>query len=108
LPYDTKEKQQAWRLQNRERSRVWREKVYKARYDYLCKAKARPCVDCGVQYPFYIMEFDHVRGSKKNTVFTLWNNLNAMLEELAKCDVVCSNCHAARTYFRRMQETKGK
>ena len=26
---------------------------------------------------------------------------DTILEEIAKCDVVCSNCHRARTYFRR-------
>jgi hypothetical protein len=67
--------------------------------------KARPCADCGVQYPPYIMDFDHVTGEKLDDVCGLrrrmmeWEKIAA---EVAKCDVVCSNCHRARTYFRRL------
>ena len=64
-------------------------------------AKDRPCADCGVQYPYYVMQFDHVRGEKKFNLGGGWNNsIEAIQEEIAKCDVVCANCHAERTYQR--------
>lgn len=31
-------------------------------------AKSVPCVDCGKEYPPYVMDFDHVRGNKKFTI----------------------------------------
>jgi len=65
------------------------------------EAKDRPCADCGVQYPYYVMQFDHVRGEKKFNLGGGWNNsIEAIQEEIAKCDVVCANCHAERTYQR--------
>lgn len=64
-------------------------------------AKDKPCADCGIQYPYYVMQFDHVRGEKKFNLGGGWNNsIEAIREEIAKCDVVCSNCHAERTYQR--------
>ena len=65
------------------------------------EAKDRPCADCGVQYPYYVMQFDHVRGEKKFNLGGGWNNsVEAIQEEIAKCDVGCANCHAERTYQR--------
>lgn len=65
----------------------------------------RPCSDCGVQHPYYCMDFDHVRGRKE---FELWRvgdhvtNLDRIKEEIAKCDLVCKNCHAKRTFIRNL------
>lgn len=61
-------------------------------------------MDCGIGYPFYVMQFDHRPG--ENKCFSLGGAANrnlprAVLEaEIAKCDVVCGNCHAERTYQR--------
>lgn len=27
-------------------------------------SKNKPCVDCNIKYPYYVMEFDHVRETK--------------------------------------------
>ena len=32
--------------------------------DYVDTLKRVPCADCGVEYPPYVMDFDHVRGEK--------------------------------------------
>jgi hypothetical protein len=76
-------------------------------------AKAHPCADCGVQYPPYVMQLDH-RGDKLFTVSSLLSSgqmkgaqrrditMEMLLAEIAKCDVVCANCHAARTYFQNL------
>ena len=61
-----------------------------------------PCADCGKNFPYYIMEFDHVRGSKRGNVSTISDNSwKQVLEEIDKCDVVCSNCHKRREYDRK-------
>ena len=70
----------------------------------LNELKQRPCADCGVSYPPYVMEFDHVTGTKLDDVCNLRRRLvkwQTILAEIAKCEVVCANCHRARTHSRR-------
>lgn len=62
-----------------------------------------PCADCEVAYPFYVMDFDHVRGVKTSHMSKMIANgcsLEMLEEEIAKCEVVCSNCHRERTHSR--------
>jgi hypothetical protein len=64
-------------------------------------AKNVPCVDCGASYPYYVMDFDHL-GDKIFTIAQIYkiSSVKKLLEEIAKCDVVCSNCHRIRTHCR--------
>lgn len=59
----------------------------------------KPCQDCGQTFPPYVMDFDHVpeRGVKKFNV-GLAKNLRQLAAEIAKCDLVCANCHRIRTH----------
>ena len=67
----------------------------------LYELKNVPCSDCGVRYPAWIMDFDHVRGTKLfNVAAGLRSHAGAILAEAAKCEVVCANCHRERTYRR--------
>lgn len=70
------------------------------RKDLARSLKSAPCADCGIQYPWYVMQFDHVRGKKLGHVTQMpilnWS-LEKFLAEVEKCDVVCANCHAQRT-----------
>lgn len=69
----------------------------------------RPCVDCHKAYPYYVLDFDHVRGKKVDAVANMINrncSRRAVFAEIAKCDVVCSNCHRIRTHTRRTIKTK--
>jgi hypothetical protein len=60
-----------------------------------------PCTDCNLLYPYHVMDLDHTRGVKKRKVSEYASGgLNSFLEELAKCDIVCANCHKARTHNR--------
>jgi len=74
-------------------------------YKITNSAKDRPCVDCGVKYPTYVMQFDHRDPTTKNfTIATHVRNggsLKALIAEIEKCDVVCANCHAERTHQQR-------
>lgn len=60
----------------------------------------KPCAQCGVPYPHYVMDFDHVdRQNKSDNVSKLVSfSTKRMLAEIAKCELVCSNCHRERTY----------
>jgi len=72
------------------------------RFNRLAEIKSQPCVDCGIQYPPYVMEFDHVRGEKIHKISWMITNVSwSILEdEIKKCDLVCANCHKERTYSR--------
>lgn len=71
-------------------------------YDAIREAKARPCADCGQPFPLCVMDFDHVRGTKLFSLSSAGQRaLATVLAEIAKCDVVCANCHRIRTCLRR-------
>ena len=63
-----------------------------------------PCKDCGQYYRYYVMHFDHLPEFEKKfnigrfKEFT--GSLDVVKEEVAKCDLVCGNCHAERTHRR--------
>lgn len=66
--------------------------------------KNAPCLDCGNFFHPEVMDFDHVRGIKLHNVSWMVGQgmaLSRILEEIEKCDLVCSNCHRLRTWSRR-------
>lgn len=66
------------------------------------REKDKPCADCGIKYPPYVMQFDHLDPQVKNFTIGSGSSLRTerILEEISKCEVVCANCHAERTYQR--------
>jgi hypothetical protein len=63
--------------------------------------REHPCVDCGETDPM-VLEFDHLRDKEANiAVLMRWRSWPAILEEIAKCEVVCANCHRRRTHRRQ-------
>jgi hypothetical protein len=87
-----------------ERGSRYRSSSYFNRRELLRKIReTTPCVDCGRLYPWYVMEFDHVpeRGRKTAPLSRFTSGgIGRFQEELSLCDVVCSNCHATRTFRR--------
>lgn len=75
-------------------------------YEIVNKIKEAPCKDCNQVYPPYVMDFDHIDPSTKlNTISKMIlcsSSLKKIMEEINKCEVVCSNCHRIRTYNRRL------
>lgn len=69
--------------------------------EQLEQMRSAPCTDCGVQYPHYVMEFDHARGEKRFKISRNTMTRKDFREELDKCDLVCANCHKIRTHKRR-------
>jgi hypothetical protein len=60
-----------------------------------------PCADCGETDPV-VLEFDHLRDKKFLISHGIRErNWEMVLAEIAKCDVVCVNCHRRRTAIRR-------
>jgi hypothetical protein len=64
----------------------------------------RGCVDCGFKGHPAALEFDHLPGREKK--FNISQRIaaavdrEALLAEMAKCEVVCANCHRVRTFTR--------
>jgi hypothetical protein len=65
----------------------------------------KPCADCGGVFHHSAMTWDHLPGTEKRSeVSTLLrrHSRRQIIAEIAKCDLVCANCHAVRTYNRRV------
>jgi hypothetical protein len=101
--------QKQWAKEHREQRRAQARKRSRNLRQRLVLLKSVPCADCGKRYPHYIMEFDHLekphRTSSGNRV--CMSALAAcsaarLKEETDKCDVVCANCHKARTHARKI------
>lgn len=58
------------------------------------------CVDCGNE-DARVLQFDHLRDKTCNISKLLQQSWLHVLEELLKCDLVCSNCHTIRTRDRQ-------
>ena len=96
-----------------ERSKILRAsgRVYEGRKGYKLRnrqlvieyLKTHPCVDCG-NSDIRVLEFDHVRGQKlgnvSHAVHQTWSE-EKLLNEIAKCEVRCCNCHRIATIERR-------
>lgn len=92
-------------------SRTYRASQGRLRKRRIAEVKARvwdlkraPCSDCGQSFHPQCMDFDH-RDAETKT-----RNVSALVStgswprvsrEIAKCDLVCSNCHRLRTMHRR-------
>jgi hypothetical protein len=89
-----------------EAPKVTRKKAVDKANALIIEIKREPCVDCGGRFHHSAMDFDHMPGfTKGDTVSNLsskgkpWARI---LEEIAKCQLVCANCHRVRTYNRRL------
>jgi hypothetical protein len=63
--------------------------------------RTHPCVDCG-ETDAVVLEFDHLRDKLFDVAQSLpYRGWQSILDEIAKCEVVCANCHKRRTARRR-------
>jgi hypothetical protein len=104
--------QRAWYERNGERHRAAaaanHAEVRERNKRVVREAKDRPCADCGQNFAPHVMDFDHVRGVKIGNIALLktYAPTAVVLAEIAKCDVVCSNCHRIRTHDRRAAQPR--
>lgn len=85
------------------KQKLARKKILERNKDFVRRIKQdRPCTDCKIKYHYSQMDFDHL-ASKKNNIAKLTNSaasIKTIKEEIAKCELVCSNCHRLRTWNR--------
>jgi hypothetical protein len=84
---------------------------YQARFrgevrDIVRELKGTTCWDCGLEWPDYVLQFDHVQGTKEFAISEFvyigsYRTMQRLYDEIAKCEVVCGNCHAIREHNRR-------
>jgi hypothetical protein len=101
-PYNVKYYQ---RNRQREIDRVMTRQ--RATLAFLRELRRVPCEDCGRRFLPHQMDFDHRDPSTKSFQVTDSGALLAarsrLLEEIAKCDVVCATCHAIRSYAQQAE-----
>jgi len=61
------------------------------------------CTDCGYNVHYAALEFDHLPEFEKlqNVMALCYASWERIWAEVAKCEVVCSNCHSIRTHERK-------
>ena len=83
----------------KESANKWAAKRYKLWRNKLNFLKDNPCMDCGKHYPPCAMDFDHRDDEDKSFMISVGVSKyeEVFNAELAKCDLVCANCHRTRT-----------
>lgn len=86
----------------------WRRRKWHQRrseqMELINRIRQLPCADCGESFPTCVMEFDHRDPTQKRGLITQMAGrvrIATLLEEIAKCDIVCCNCHRDRSFRRR-------
>jgi hypothetical protein len=79
----------------------------------LSRYEGTPCMDCATVFPWRVMEFDHrpeeqkaFGVSSRNALLVSPETIAEVEKEIAKCDLVCANCHRIRTAD-RYEESEG-
>ena len=66
------------------------------------------CADCGYNAHPRALDFDHIGTDKLGDVGRLAHHriaIDRLMAEIAKCEVVCANCHRVRTWRREQGKT---
>ena len=91
--------------ENRKKNLDYAKKRQAERQEFLNNIKGVPCKDCGGIFPPYVMDFDHINDDKAGNLSAMKTyHIDKILAEIAKCEIVCSNCHRIRTYKRNNPE----
>ena len=59
------------------------------------------CTDCGYNANPEALDFDHLEDKKMAVAHGTLASWPKVLNEMAKCEIVCANCHRIRTGQRR-------
>ena len=106
MPYKDPEKARAakaeWYQKNKAKQAARNKHSSRSMAKFLQEEKSKPCSDCGITYPYYVMQFDHTGTDKVMNIEKLSHEagIETVKMEIAKCELVCANCHAIRTYNR--------
>lgn len=95
-----------WAEENRAKMLTYYRGKGEAHRKFIDSLKTSPCVDCGEIHPPYCMEFDHVRGKKRQDIGKMSNHRReTVIQEIEKCELVCCACHRIRSQNRKGNTT---
>lgn len=99
---DTAEYHRRWYHANKDKRRETIKEYQERTKQVLRELKdMKPCTDCAIPYAWYIMQWDHTSTDKLFNISSgRRKGINTVLKEIQKCELVCANCHAERTYIR--------
>ena len=73
----------------------------RATLEFLRQLRRVPCKDCSGAFEPHQMDFDHrdppIKAFNVTTSRAMLMKRERLLAEVAKCDIVCANCHSIRT-----------
>ncbi len=103
---------EVWYPQNKVKHIGYIHNLKKKIYDYISTYKKNnQCLDCGFSGSIFpeVLEFDHLTDKKfeVSTFFKYTTNLDRVKNEIAKCELICANCHRIRTAKRRKENMSG-
>lgn len=109
--FDRSKQKRAKPEPNKEGMKQWRSNRSNELRSIVNEIKKAPCLDCGNSYPSICMDFDHRPGVDKRAgisdLVKKCCSLDVLEAELAKCDLVCANCHRIRTWKRTLELGSG-
>jgi hypothetical protein len=97
-------------LESRKRSD--RERTYRRRRELVREIAAyklaHGCADCGYNAHAAALDFDHLPGFEKRQdiarMVLFARTMETIVTEIAKCEIVCANCHRVRTATRSLAD----
>lgn len=92
----------SYKKPTREEANRSKESLRRRNWNYVMDIKKdTPCADCDGTFFPSAMHFDHIRGKKLMNIGTAahqsWS-IKKLQQEIDKCELVCANCHAVRTW----------
>ena len=92
MPYKEPSRQTAWNARARASKKA-----------LINSLKSGPCTDCGNSYPPHVMDFDRLSDKTEDVakMSGYRRSVQRIMTEVAKCELVCSNCHRIRTAARQ-------
>ena len=90
------------------RAKAWNKRNREASQKFIRDMKeGSPCSDCGQFFHYCQMDFDHTADDKEHDIARMPSrnfSREKIEKEIAKCDLVCANCHRLRTWNRNQAE----
>lgn len=81
------------------------------RRQWIDSQKTKPCERCGGEFPPYVMDWHHRDPSTKKFGIgkgAYRHSRQDLVDEIAKCDLYCANCHRIMEHEKRLNSSVGR
>ena len=103
----SKQAQREWYKRNKDKVYSASRASRLANKAWLDEQKMKPCADCGGTFPPVCMDFHHRDPSTKtmNVAMAIFMvGRQRVIDEIAKCDLICANCHRIREHVQSVAQ----